>query len=350
VKKESNMHQKGTSNPAVAVFGATGHTARFVIAELLRRNVRPIAIARNAAALAALNFADVQVLRRDATVDDAASLDRALHGAQAVINCAGPFVGTVEAVAGAALRAGIHYVDLCAEQEPAESALDNFDELARKAGVAVVPSMAFYGGFADLMVTAALGDWDATESIEIMIGLDSWHPTRGTRITIDRKAVGNMVITGGRRAPVPPSPSQKRWNFGEPLGDQVIVEVPFSEVVLISRHVKTDELHNYLSERAVSDVLDPATPTPKAVDAMGRSEQRFVVDVVIARGDQRRRATVRGRDTYAISATLACEAVERLMEGKFRSAGAAAPGAIFNAGEFLASLRPEHAVSEVITA
>jgi hypothetical protein len=32
--------------------------------------------------------------------------------------------------------------------------------------------MAFYGGFADLMVTAAMGDWDAADSIEIMIGLE----------------------------------------------------------------------------------------------------------------------------------------------------------------------------------
>jgi short subunit dehydrogenase-like uncharacterized protein len=35
----------------VAVFGATGHTGRFVIAELLRREMTPIVIARDTAAL-----------------------------------------------------------------------------------------------------------------------------------------------------------------------------------------------------------------------------------------------------------------------------------------------------------
>ena len=35
-----------TNKPVVAVFGATGHTGRFVIAELLWRETTPIAIAR----------------------------------------------------------------------------------------------------------------------------------------------------------------------------------------------------------------------------------------------------------------------------------------------------------------
>ena len=55
--------------PAVAVFGATGHTGRFVVAELLRRGIRPIAIARDPAALAARNFPESKVDRRHATVD-----------------------------------------------------------------------------------------------------------------------------------------------------------------------------------------------------------------------------------------------------------------------------------------
>ena len=37
-----------TNKPVVVVFGATGHTGRFVIAELLRREMTPIAIARDA--------------------------------------------------------------------------------------------------------------------------------------------------------------------------------------------------------------------------------------------------------------------------------------------------------------
>ena len=66
-----------------------------------------------------------------------------------------------------------------------------------------MPSMAFYGGFADLMVTAAMGDWDAADSIEIMIGLEDSHPTRGIRNTIERYTGPRLVVTEGRLSPLP---------------------------------------------------------------------------------------------------------------------------------------------------
>jgi short subunit dehydrogenase-like uncharacterized protein len=344
------MNDINESNPTVAVFGATGHTGTFVIAELLRRRIVPIAIARDPVALARAVYPEPGVIRRHATVDDAASLDRALHGAHAVINCAGPFADTADAVVSAALRAGIHYVDVCAEQIAANQTLEKFDQAARQAGVVVIPSMAFYGGFADLLATAAVGDWDEVDSIEIMIGLDSWHPTRGTRITVDRKVVGNMMITGGRLEPVSAAPAQKQWDFGGPLGEQTLVEVPFSEAILIARHIKTNELHNYLSLLAVAEVLNPATPAPEPADASGRSNQRFVVEVVAARGNEKRRTAVSGHDIYAISAPLICEAVERLIEGRFRSAGAQTPGEAFDAEELLAALVPHDSRYEALAA
>ena len=82
----------------------------------------------------------------------------------------------------------------------------------------------------------------------------------------------------------------------------------------------------------------------------GRSNQHFVVDVVVTRGDERRRATVRGRDIYAISAPLVCEAVERLLVGKFSATGAHAPGEIFDAGDILAALGPDNSTFEVFAA
>ena len=64
------MDSKQTSKPTVAVFGAAGHTGRLVVPELLRRGIVPIAIARDAAALAAANFPENKILRRQANVDD----------------------------------------------------------------------------------------------------------------------------------------------------------------------------------------------------------------------------------------------------------------------------------------
>jgi short subunit dehydrogenase-like uncharacterized protein len=307
----------------------------------------PIAIARDLVALTAANFGDFEVPRRRASVDDVDSLDRALDGAHAVINCAGPFLETADAVAAAAVRVGIHYLDVTAEQLSTRATLDKYDIPARKAGIAVIPAMGFYGGFADLLVTAALGDWDRADTIEIMVGLDSWHPTRGTRITGERNTARRMVIADGQLSPVPLPAAEKVWEFGDPIGRQAMLEVPLSEVILIARHVKTREMHTYLSSNALNDIDNPATPAPKAADATGRSSQRFVVDAVVSREDKRRRVTARGRDIYAFTAPLVCEATACLIEGRFNGGGAQPPGAIFDARQILSALTPDALTFEI---
>ncbi|WFU50283.1 saccharopine dehydrogenase NADP-binding domain-containing protein [Sinorhizobium terangae] len=331
----------------VAVFGATGHTGRFVVAELLRRGLRPIAIARSAEAFAAANFREPEVLCRPATVDDEGSLMRVLAGAEAVINCAGPFLDTADALAAAAVKSGIHYIDVSAEQPSVGTTLENFDESARQAGVAVIPGMGFYGGFADLLVTATLRGWTSADTIDIFIGLDSWHPTRGTRVTGERNKATRMVVSEGRLSPLALPPAQKHWEFGSGLGSQIVSEMPFSEIVLISRHVKTTELHTYLSAVALSDIRDKATPAPNAADPTGRSAQQFVVEVVARREGASRRTVARGQDIYAFTAPLVCEVVERLLGRQFSHAGAHAPGEILNAEEVLTALQPDHLAFEI---
>ncbi|MGO9778083.1 MAG: NAD(P)H-binding protein [Terracidiphilus sp.] len=98
------------SNRNVVVFGAYGHTGRFVVAELYKRGWKPILSGRNAAKLNAIAEEHPQSETRLASVDDPASLDSAIAGASAIINCAGPFIDTAIPIIEAALRSGIHYL------------------------------------------------------------------------------------------------------------------------------------------------------------------------------------------------------------------------------------------------
>ncbi len=342
------MNEPAANEFTVAVVAATGHTGRFVIADLLRRGITPIAIARNAASLEAADF-DERVIRRHATVEDTGSLDRALEGARAVINAAGPYFATAEAVASAALRARIHYTDFSAEQEAVANLFEKFNKPAREAGLLFLPALAFFGGLSDLMVTALMEGWDAADSVETYIGFDRWHPTKGSRNTIDGNYVGDLVFTGGCLTKASSPPAQKPWVFADPVGDQVVLELPLCETILITRHVKTAEHHNYLTQVAIQDVTNPSTPFPKAVDELGRSAQNFVVDVVVSRGNERRRAFTRGRDAYAVSAVLTGEVIDRLLRRQFIKVGVRAPGEVFPAAELLKTLGPEYATFKVLT-
>src|SRR5215831_17476378 len=124
----------------VAVFGASGHTGRFVIAELLRRGLAPLAVARDSGKLEALGLKDRGGLTARATIDDPVSLDRAFANAAAVINCAGPFLDTANAVVTAAIRSRIHYLDVTAEQPSAQATFETFDSAARKTETVVRPA------------------------------------------------------------------------------------------------------------------------------------------------------------------------------------------------------------------
>ena len=104
------------ANPIITVFGATGHTGCFVVAELLARGLTPVLSGRDGARLDAQRNAHPGLQIRQASIDDPASLDRALAGASAVINCAGPFTKAGDGLVRAAVATGTHYVDSTGEQ------------------------------------------------------------------------------------------------------------------------------------------------------------------------------------------------------------------------------------------
>src|SRR5688572_5424161 len=87
------MLSRNNAGPIV-VYGATGHTGRFIVAELLRRGHVPVLCGRDVVQLAAMARLHPGLVCHVATVDDDVALDAALRGAAAVINAAGPFLDT----------------------------------------------------------------------------------------------------------------------------------------------------------------------------------------------------------------------------------------------------------------
>ncbi len=330
------------SSATVAVYGAYGHTGRFIVAELLRRGRTPILCGRDAARLEAMAVRFPGLERRVAAVDDPRSLDRALDGTAAVINAAGPFLDTAEAVLEAALRARIHYLDTSAEQRAAFAVHERFGARVREAGVVALPSVAFYGALADLLATAALGDWPDADAIDIAVGLDGWHPTRGTRVTGERNHGRRWVVEGGALRVAPDPPPMRTWKFPPPFGTQETVSLPLSEIVAIARHLRCPEVHAYMNLAPLHDLRDPDTPPPIAADERGRSAQTFAMDVQVRRQGRMRRAIAQGRDIYAVTAPLIVEALDRVMAGETPGPGTLSTAQAFDARDFLTALSPEH--------
>lgn len=332
---------------AVAVYGATGHTGRFIVAELRRRGIGVLASGRDAARLEKLAAEWDEVTFRPATVDDPDALDRAFAGASAVINAAGPFAITAGPVVEAALRAGIPYLDVAAE---IEANLQMFADHAGHTGTAILPAMAFYGGLGDLLATAAMGEWTSADEIHVAYGLSGWHPTAGTReagkVSHERRGGRRLRFTGGALQHHDDALARQEWDFPEPTGPRpVLAEFSMADVVTVPTHVDVPEVRTYMTVAAAGDLAAADTPAPEAVDASGRSGQTFVVDVRVRKDGAERRATASGQDIYAVTAPLVVEAAERLLAGRTRATGLASAGAMFDAADFLRALAPDITVA-----
>jgi short subunit dehydrogenase-like uncharacterized protein len=328
------------------VFGANGHTGRFIVAELRKRGWGLTLAGRNLEKLNEAGAAYPGATVRYASVDDVSSLDRGLAGADVVINSAGPFAFTAGPLIEAAMRAHIPYLDVAAEIEANLDTFQNYGARARDAGIVVLPAMAFYGGLGDLLTSAALADWPAADEISIAYGLDSWRPTPGTKaagaVSHARRNGRRLVFADGKLEYRTTAAPRTTWAFPEPLGEQpVIAEFTMADTVTISHHIQVPQIRSYMTSAAARDLARESAGPPTAADAQGRSSQRFLVDVVVRSGSAERRATASGQDIYAISAPLVAEAAERVTSGP-RRAGVYSAGELFDARRFLQSLCPEY--------
>lgn len=324
-----------STSERIAVYGATGHTGRFVVDEVQRRGLPVVAVGRSAARLD--ETIPPAVPRRIAELDDSVSLEQAFAGCAVVINCAGPFLDTAAPVARAALRAGCHYIDVTAEQASAQASFAELDAPARAAGRVVIPAAAFYGGLADLLASALASDGDIDE-ITVAIALDRWWPTAGTRKTGERNNVPRVVVTNGRLAPLVPSAEVPSWVFSAPLGHQAVIELPFSEIITLTRHLKVGQIRSLLNRSALDDIRDASTPPPTAADESGRSAQRFELVVRLVQDGTTKTAGVRGQDIYAVTAPIVTAVAQRLLAPSYRRSGALAVAEAVDPIELMRSL------------
>lgn len=345
--RSSSAFSKGHK---IVVFGASGHTGRFVVSELARRGAMVILAGRDPDKILALHKKYPAFEPRIASIDDPASLDHALLGSSLVINSAGPFVDTAAPLIEAALRARIHYLDVTAEQMVAVAAFEKFSDAAREAGVLIMPSMAFYGALGDLLATAAMRNWTGADEIQIAVALDSWKPTPGTRLTGQRNPGRRLTFSDSRLSLLENPPLTREWAFPQPFGKQDVVALPLAETILISRHLRVPEIHAYMSLVPLTDLHNPATPGPTPADERGRSAQEFVMEAKVRRGNEESRTIASGRDIYAVTAPIVIEAAERILAGDIQVTGTVAPGEVFDAEAFLRALSPEHISFESLRA
>ena len=203
-------------------------------------------IGRNVAGFLGERGADLALrdfrLERDEHVDarDAASLDRALDGADVVVNAA-DYRLNLDVMRGA-LRAGAHYVDLGGLYHVTRQQLE-LDEAFRAAGLTAILGMGSAPGKTNLLAAAAVERLGAAP-----ISMEIWAATRdpaaanhpfpapySVQTLRDELHMRPVVVAGGEVQEVEPLSGEAARDFPEPVGRATGIYTLHSELATLPR-------------------------------------------------------------------------------------------------------------------
>lgn len=177
------------------IYGANGYTGRMIVAEAVRRGLRPVLAGRNAAELEAL-AAPHGLPVRAFSLTAPGAVRAGVDGMGLVLHCAGPFSATAAPMLEACLAGGTHYLDITGE-------IDVFahchaqDARARDAGIVVLPGAGF-----DVVPTdclAAMLKRDLPSATALVLAFEAGGgPSPGTaKTSVEGLGKGGRARIGG---------------------------------------------------------------------------------------------------------------------------------------------------------
>ncbi|PRA44900.1 hypothetical protein CQ062_24205 [Ochrobactrum sp. MYb68] len=309
------------------IYGVTGYTGRMA-AEHAKGAGTPLVLAgRKDATLSKLS-ADLGAEYRVFGLNGADEIDDGLAGISVLLNCAGPFVRTADALMKAAIRNGIHYLDTAAELDSYRLA-ETLDEDSRAAGVMLMP-----GGGGSVAMLGSLAGHAASrvnDARKIRIALHvAGGLSRGPAISaMENLTVETLARTDGRLVEIA-ADGIRKFDFGKGPVDCFPVTLP--DLITIWRATGVPDVETFVrvtGEGFPQGDLSLLPDGPSEEERLA-SRNQAAVEVTGADGKTVHSIldTVNG---YTFTAMAAAEAGRRVLVGEFRP-GFQTPAALFGNG------------------
>ncbi|MFW5984525.1 MAG: saccharopine dehydrogenase family protein [Halobacteria archaeon] len=330
------------------VYGSYGYTGRLVVEECDRRGIDVVVAGRNG------KKADEPTERwgfdgRVFSLDDTDEVRDGIEGADAVLNCAGPFSKTHPTLVDACLEEGVDYLDITGEVDVFER-LASLDDEARDAGVTLLPGVGFDVVPTDCLAVSLAEDIEDPYYLAVAVrSLGSVSP--GTaRTVVEGLGTSGVVRRDGVLEDVAPAWKTRYVDFGDGRGSVEAASMPLGDVTTAYRSTGIDNIEGYVAlprpARLVARTSRYTAPLLRTKPA--QKLLKTVADTVADGPDEEERATasgyawaeVRGEDDeraarlrtpepYALTAKTATEALRRV-DGV--DAGYQTPATAFGAG------------------
>jgi short subunit dehydrogenase-like uncharacterized protein len=209
------------------IYGANGYTGELIAREAKRQGTTPILAGRSAAKIIAL-ATQLSLPSTAFRLDALPEIVQALGGFRLVLNCAGPFSKTADAMMRACIAAKAHYLDITGEIDVLEGA-HRFDAEAKAAGVVLCPGAGFDVVPTDcvaLMLKKAL-----PEATELALGFEvsGRLVSAGTAKTlVESLGKSGKIRRAGRIVDCPIGRGLRRIDFGR--GVKLAMPIPWGDV------------------------------------------------------------------------------------------------------------------------
>jgi short subunit dehydrogenase-like uncharacterized protein len=309
------------------IYGATGYTGQMAAEHAMAAGLNLIVAGRDRDALANLGER-LKSEYRCFALDDDAAIDAELRDVTVLLNCAGPFHRTASPLIRAAIRTGVHYLDIAAELDSYKLA-EALAADARSAGVMLLPgsggSVAMLGSLAGRVAETI----DRPQSVAIAMHV-AGSMSRGSAISANENLMTECLARVGSVLAECPSDAPRDFDFGH--GPVPCIPVTLPDLLTIWKALDVPDIATFVH---VSGDAFPSENLRNLANGPTRSEReanRYQAAVEVMGADGRVvRAVLDTVNGYSFTPLAAVEAAKRVLAGEV-TFGFQTPAGLFGNG------------------
>jgi len=309
------------------IYGATGYTGRMA-ADHAKAAGTPIVIAGRGEATLEKLASELGVEYRVFGLDSNAAIDTGLAGISALLNCAGPFMRTADALMRASIRDGVHYLDTAAELDSYRLA-EALDDEAKAAGVMLMPggggSVAMLGSLAGHAVSRVNDARKIGIALHVAGGL-----SRGSAISaMENVTVETLARVDGELVAIAADGTRK-FDFGKGPVDCFPVTLP--DLITIWQATRVPDVETFVHVTGDGFPQGDLSALPDGPSEEDRLANRYQASIEVTGADGKViRSILDTVNGYTFTAMAAAEAGRRVLGGEFRP-GFQTPTGLFGSG------------------
>ncbi|MFC2083910.1 saccharopine dehydrogenase family protein [Bacteroidota bacterium] len=123
----------------ILIYGANGYSAKLIINEMIKKNIKPILGGRNELKIKSIS-SEYKLDYRIFDLENNSVVEENLSDIHTLLNCAGPFIYTSEILITSCIKTKTNYLDITGEI-PAIQIAWNLNNAAKESGITILPSV-----------------------------------------------------------------------------------------------------------------------------------------------------------------------------------------------------------------